>query len=173
MKLLWRDLSYETRLMRKENWSEYKRNFSLKPPEKRHFNNINAKDVTENKQFWEAIKPFFTAKAKTTNDTILTENETVREDKTICQFFNNYSTNVNTGLKFRQVDESQSFENEESCSLIKENYSAESFSLKSISRYYWSSQKITFKQNINIKWRASFSNTEFCYLLLWKACKYF
>ena len=34
----------------------------------------------------------------------------------------------------RQVDESQSFENEESCRLIRENYGGESFSFKSISK---------------------------------------
>ena len=37
------------------------------------------------------------------------------------------------GLKLRQEDESQSFENEESCRLIRENYGGESFSFKSIS----------------------------------------
>ena len=38
------------------------------------------------------------------------------------------------GLKLRQEDESQSFENEESCRLIRENYGGESFSFKSISK---------------------------------------
>ena len=37
-------------------------------------------------------------------------------------------------LKFQLVDESQSFENEESCRLIRENYGGESFSLRSISK---------------------------------------
>ena len=90
-------------------------------------------DVTENKKFWKTIKPFFTEKNKTTNNTILIKNnQTIREDKTICQIFNTYFTNVTKGLKLRQVDESQSFENEESCSLIRENYGGESFSFKSI-----------------------------------------
>ena len=56
------------------------------------------------------------------------------EDKKICQIFNTYFTNVTNGLKLRQVDESQSFENEESCRLIRENYGGESFSFKSISK---------------------------------------
>ena len=123
-----------------ENWSEYKcqRNLCsnlLKQSKKRHFNNLNVRDVTENKQFWKTIKPFFTEKNKTTNNIILTENnQTVREDKAICQIFNTYFTNVTKGLQLRQVDESQSFENEESCRLIKENWSGESFSFKSISK---------------------------------------
>ena len=74
------------------------------------------------------IKPFFTEKNKTTNNIIVTEN---REDKAICQMFNTYFTNVTKGLKLRQVDESQSFENEESCRLIREDYGGQSFSFKS------------------------------------------
>ena len=64
-------------------------------------------DATENKKLWKTIKAFFTEKNKTTTNTILTENnQKVREDKAICQIFNNYFTNVTKGLKLRQVDES-------------------------------------------------------------------
>ena len=102
---------------------------------KRHFNNLDVKDVSENKKFWKTIKPFFTEKNKTTNNIILTENnQTVREDKANCQIFNTYFTNVTKGLKLRQVDESQSFENEERYRLIRENYGGECFSFKSISK---------------------------------------
>ena len=81
------------------------------------------------------MKPFFTEKSKTATNTILTENnQTVRKHKMICQIFNTYVTNVTKGLKLRQVDESQSFENKESCRLIRENYGGESFSFKSISK---------------------------------------
>ena len=88
------------------------------------------KSGTENKEFWKTIKPFFTEKNKTTNNITLTENnQTVREDKTICQIFNTYFTNLTDGLNLRQVDESQSFENKENCRLIRENYGGESFFL--------------------------------------------
>ena len=122
-----------------ENWSEYMRqhNFcsNLRQSKKHHFNNLKMKYVTENKQFWKTIKPFLTEKTKTTNNIILTENnQTVREDKTICQIFNTYFANTTKDLKSRQVDESQSFENEESCRLIRENYGGENFSFKSISK---------------------------------------
>ena len=58
----------------------------------------------------------------------------VREDRKICQIFNTYFTNITKDLKLRQVDESQSFENEESFRLIRENCSGGSFSFKSISK---------------------------------------
>ena len=79
-----------------KNWSEYKHQRKLcsnllKQSRKRHFNNLNVKDVTENKQFQKTIKPFFTDKNKTTNNIILTENnQTVREDKMICQILNTF-----------------------------------------------------------------------------------
>ena len=83
-----------------ENRSEYKcqRNFYsnlLKQSKKWHFNSPNVNEVAGNKKFWKTIKPFFTEKNKTTNNIILTENnQTVREDKTICQIFNTYFTNL-------------------------------------------------------------------------------
>ena len=158
-----------------ENWSEYKRQRNLcsnllKLSKKHHFNSLNVNDVTENKKFWKTIKPFPTEKNKTTNNIILTENNrTVREDKAICQIFDTYFTNdVTKGLKLRQADESQSFENEESCRLIRKNYGGESFSFKSISKddIIEAVKKITFKQSINVKRHTNFNNKEFCYLLL-------
>ena len=123
-----------------ENWSEYKRQRNLcsnllKQSKKRHFNSLNVNDIAENKKFWKTIKPFFTAKNKTTTNIILTKNnQTVREDKAIYQILNTYFTNVTKGLKLWQVDKSQSFENEGNCKLIRENYGGESFSFKSISK---------------------------------------
>ena len=92
-------------------------------------------DITENKKFWKNMTPFFTEKSKTTTNIFLTENnQTIREDKGIFQIFNTYFTNVTKGLKLRQVDECQSFENEDSPRLIGENYVGERFSFKAISK---------------------------------------
>ena len=123
-----------------EDWSKYKGQRHLcsnllKQSKNRHFNSFNLNDISENKMFWKTIKPFLTEKNKTINNIILTEsNQTVREDKAICQIFNTYFTDVTKDLKLRLVDESQSFENEESCRSIRQNYSGESFSFKSISK---------------------------------------
>ena len=122
------------------NWSKYKREHNLcsnllKQSKKRHFNSLNVNDIAENKKFWKTIKPFFTAKNKTTTNIILTKNnQTVREDKAIYQILNTYFTNVTKSLKLWQVDKSQSFENEGNSKLIRENYGGETFSFKSISK---------------------------------------
>ena len=81
----------------------------------RHFDNLNVKDVTENNRFWKIIKTFYIYETKNSNN-ILTENyQTTREDEKICIMFYTFFTNVTKGLKFRQVDKTQSTENEESC----------------------------------------------------------
>ena len=73
-------------------------------------------------------------------------------------------------LKLRQVDESQSFKNKVCCELIKKNYGVESFSFKPISK---DDTIQAVKQSINHEWHTNLNNKEFCWLLLWEACKYF
>ena len=121
-----------------KNWSDYKqqRNYCsnfLKESKTRHFNNLNVKDVSENKRFWKTIKPFFTDKAKNRNNIILNENnQTIREYEKICKIFKTYFTNATKGLKLRQENKTQPFKNEESCRLIKERFGNESFSFKPV-----------------------------------------
>ena len=73
----------------KKNWSDYKqqRNICLnllKESKTHHFDNLNVKDLTENKRFWKTIKPFFTDETRNSNNIILTENyQTLREDEKI------------------------------------------------------------------------------------------
>ena len=103
---------------RNVNWSDNKqqRNYYsnlLKESKTRQINNLNVKDVTENKRFWKTIKTFFTDKTKNSDNIILPENfETIREDEKICEIFNTYFTNVNKDLTLRQIDKTQSFKNE-------------------------------------------------------------
>ena len=54
--------------------------------------------------------------------------------KKYCKIFNTYFTNINKGLKLWQVDKTQSFENKESCRLIKEHFGNEIFSIMLVSK---------------------------------------
>ena len=123
-----------------KNWSNYKQQQNycsnlLKKSKTFHFNNLNVKDLTENRRFWKTVKPFFTDKTKNSNKIILTENyQTVREDEKICKIFNTYFTNVTKGIALQLVDKTQSFENEESCRLIKEHFGNGGFSFKPVSK---------------------------------------
>ena len=93
----------------------------------RHFDNLNVKDVTEDNRFWKTIKPFYIYETKNSNN-ILNENyQAIWEDEKICKIFYTYFTNVTKGLEFRQVDKTQSTENEGSCRLIEEHFGKRSF----------------------------------------------
>ena len=92
----------------------------LKESNTRHFNNLDVKDVTKNNRFWKIKTTFFTDKTKNSNNIILIENyQTIREDL----------TNVKKDLKFQQVDLTQIFKNEESCTLMKKHFGNGSFFL--------------------------------------------
>ena len=115
-----------------KNWFNYKqqRNYCsnlLTESKTRHFDNRNVKDVTENNCFWNTRKPFYIYEP-TNNNNILNENyQIIRQDEKICKIFYAYFANVTKGLKFRQVDKTQSIENEGSCRLIKEHFGNRSF----------------------------------------------
>ena len=114
-----------------KNWFNYKQqnycSILLTESKTHHFDNLNVKNVTEDNHFWKTIKPFYIYETKNSNN-ILNENyQTIREDEKICKIFYTYFTNVTKGLKFQQVDKTQSIENEGSCRLIKEHFGNRSF----------------------------------------------
>ena len=65
-----------------ENWCNYKtqRNFCVslfRKTKQQYFKNLNSNDVTENKTFWQTIKPYFNEKGSGSDKTVLSENESV------------------------------------------------------------------------------------------------
>ena len=55
-----------------KTWDNYKKTAqflceSFKKNKKRYFENINVKDINDNKKFWKTIKPFFSNKGTLTN----------------------------------------------------------------------------------------------------------
>ena len=81
------------------------------------------------------MKPFFTDKCKTSNNSILTEkNETLNENKKISNTFNEYFTNITKGFNLRESKGNTNLENEESCTKIKENFGKQIFSFETVSK---------------------------------------
>ena len=103
-----------------ENWQNYKRQRNicsniLKSTKKTFFETLNINEITDNRKFWKTVKPFFTDKCKTTNNIILTEkNETLNDNKKICNTINKCFTNITEGLYLRESTGNINFENEES-----------------------------------------------------------
>ena len=103
----------------------------LRKSKKQYFNNIDVKNVMDNKKFWKPIRPKFSNKCKTPNTIILFENEKIWQDlKAIANTFINYFTDVthSLGLKKKNIglenDLSKilkNFRNSESIKKIKES----------------------------------------------------
>ena len=79
---------------------EYKkqRNFCvslLKKAKKDHFANLDIKSVTDNKKFWQTVKPLFCNKVKAKTVIKLVENDAMIDDVSeIAKLFNEYSVNI-------------------------------------------------------------------------------
>ena len=123
-----------------ENWQSYKRQRNicsniLKSTKKTCFETLNINEITDNRQFWKTVKPFFTDKCKASNNIILTEkNETLNDNKKISNTFNEYFTNITKGLNLRESTGNINFENEGSFKKIKENFGNENFSFETVSK---------------------------------------
>ena len=113
---------------------------------KQYFNNIDFKNVTDNKKFRKTIRPKFSNKCKTANTIILVENDKIlQDDKAIAKTFINYFTDVthSLGLKKKNIGLEntlskivENLRNSESIKKINESQQAaenSSFSFKLIS----------------------------------------
>ena len=62
----------------------------LRKSKKPYFNNINVKNVTDNKTFWKTVRRKFSKKCKTASTNILVEDEKIlQEEKATANTFNN------------------------------------------------------------------------------------
>ena len=118
---------------RTENWDSYKkqRNFCvnlLKKTKKDYFNDLNIKNITDNKAFWKTIKPYFPNKGLNSSSLILSEkNKIVTNDQGIANIMNNYFTGITSHLNLKpdQINHSENltiienFKNHESIQRIK------------------------------------------------------
>ena len=83
-----------------ENWDNYKkqRNFCvdlLRKTKRSYFEQINIKDISDNKKFWNTIKPFFSNKGLNSNKLMLIENDKlISEEPLLARTMNEYFTNI-------------------------------------------------------------------------------
>ena len=102
-----------------ENWDSYKkqRNFCvnlLRKTKKDYFNDLNIKNITDNKAFWKTIKPYFSNKGLNSSSLILSEkNKIVTNDQDIANIMNNYFTGITSHLNLKpdQINHSENLTN--------------------------------------------------------------
>ena len=67
----------------------------LRRVKKEYYNNLNPKNITDNKTFWNSVKPFFSDKNKSVNKITLIENGTIiDDDNNVAETFNEFFSNV-------------------------------------------------------------------------------
>ena len=101
----------------------------LRKTKKDYFNDLNIKNITDNKAFWKIIKPYFSNKGLNPNSLILSQKtKIVTSDQGIANIMNNYFTGITSHLNLKpdQINHSENltniienFKNHESIQRIK------------------------------------------------------
>ena len=70
---------------------------------KDYFDNLNVKNVTDNKTFWKTVKPFFTYEGTNHNKIILAEDDKIiSENEQVSESLNNYFLDAIINLNIPQ-----------------------------------------------------------------------
>ena len=79
----------------------------LRKTKKKHYANLNHKDIADNKQFWKTIKPLLSDKSKSNEKITLVEaNEIISEDKDNAELLNSFFVNAVKNLKIPEFSNS-------------------------------------------------------------------
>ena len=80
----------------------------VRKSKKNYFNNLNVRNITDNKQFWKTVKPFFSSKVGDNETIILLEGDkVVSEDSEVTETFKSYFETVveNLGINSKFISE--------------------------------------------------------------------
>ena len=90
------------------NWCNFKRQRNrwlniLRKTKKEYYDNLNIKQVSDNKLFWKSIKPFFSYKGPSSSKITLVEgNYIVSNEEEIANIMNDYFINVTRTLNLNK-----------------------------------------------------------------------
>ena len=90
------------------NWCNFKRQHNrwlniLRKTKKEYYNNLNIKQVSDNKLFWKSIKPFFNYKGPSSSKITLVEgNYIVSNEEEIANIMNDYFINATRTLNLNK-----------------------------------------------------------------------
>ena len=74
---------------------------------KKHYANLNHKDIADNKQFWRTVKPLLSDKSKSNEKIRLVEdNKIISEDKVNAELLNSFFSNTVKNLKIPEFSDS-------------------------------------------------------------------
>ena len=75
----------------------------LRRTKKEYFQNLNVKDLSDNKKFWKIIKPYFSNKGLNSNKMLLKEKgELVSDEKKLASITNKFFIYITKSLKLKK-----------------------------------------------------------------------
>ena len=75
----------------------------LRRTKKEYFQNLNVKDLSDNKKFWKTIKPYFSNKGLNSNKMLLKEKgELISDKKQLASIMNRFFINITRSLKSKE-----------------------------------------------------------------------
>ena len=98
-----------------KTWDSYKkqRNFCvnlLRKTKKEYFENINIKDINDNKKFWKTVKPLFSDKGLNTNKLMIIEkNNLISEESILANTMNQYFTSITKTTASKKISPIKKF----------------------------------------------------------------
>ena len=108
----------------------------VRKAKKNYFNNLNVRNITDNKQFWNTVKPFFSSKVGDNEIvTLIDRGKIVSEDREVAETFKSYFETIveNLGINSKFMSDEpvsnesvndiiRKFQNHPSIIKIKENH---------------------------------------------------
>ena len=81
----------------------------MRTTKKEYFNNLDTKNVTDNKTFWRTVVPTFSSKNSKGDKIILNEEgKTVSDKKELCRTFSTYFANIVSDLQIPKIQDNAS-----------------------------------------------------------------
>ena len=81
----------------------------LRKTKKKHYANLNHKDIADNKQFWRTVKLLISDKSKSNEKiTLVEDNRTISEDKDNAELLHSFFSNAVRNLKIPEFSDSNS-----------------------------------------------------------------
>ena len=108
-----KDLRKQIMVRNYENWCKYKcqRNLCqnlLRKTKTSFYKNLHEKQVSDNKKFWEKVKPFFSDKVINFSKITLVEKNSIMVDENkFANIMNNYFINITKTLSLKTLNKSQ------------------------------------------------------------------
>ena len=82
------------------------RNFcinQLRKTKKDYFQNLNIRNLSDNRKFWKAIKPYFSNKRLNSKNFSLKKGNLVSNEKQLATITNSFFINITKGLKLKKM----------------------------------------------------------------------